>query len=782
MIRLQNRYVEGEKLLEEIIADAKAEGIVEAELEALLLRARCQQDTARFEESMQTLDEAEALATTEMDKVRVVMERGQNHWLLSDYFNAFRQQQSASDTLARLEDEPRTQGEEQLYKVLRISNRNLSGLISWSVNDLKRAYVELDQALVLAEKSRIDSEIASTCNNRGLVLRSEGKYDEAAKWFRRALEIDERYNNRWGRAYSHRNIGITMTLAGDPEGALVHLRQAEELSRTIGDRVNETKSQVAMGDALLDLKRYDEAGASYEAALASARTIPLPEMHWRSLYGIGRRDMAVNRNDDALVRIKEAVDVVDNLRASIKVEEFQNGFLLDKQDLYDSLVRLELDRGDAAAALESSEKSRGRSFIDLLGNRRLNLGSIQDQTLLDQEKRLRLEIELVERQLQVATNAERPGFASRLTQLKSEYSDFLIVLRTENPQLAGFATVQPVKVPELQALLEEDTSMLIYHLLEDEVVAWTLSRNGLSVTRTRVPRPDLVKTIEVARLSIQNFGELGPELSQISGQLLMPSLSSLDAAKRVCIVPHRELHLVPFAALPTSGSEYLIDKLALFYMPSASVLRYTIERRDGREHSDKVLGIGNPDRQSAAFNLPFAQKEAERLRFDFPDVTIRTGEEATESWLVNNLQDFGIIHIASHGEYDANAPLFSALLLAPDGQNDGTLSAQEIFSLQMRADLVALSACQTGLGRITSGDDIVGLNRAFVYAGTRQLLSTLWRVDDISTALLFKHFYRQSKNHDRAEALRQAQLIVRNRPEFHHPARWSGIALSGDWK
>ncbi|MBI1291901.1 CHAT domain-containing protein [bacterium] len=782
MIRLQNRYAEGEAIIAQIIADAQAEGIPDAEFEALILRARCEQDTARFEESAKSLDAAEALAATDLDKVRVTMERGQNHWLLSDYFNAFREQQKASEQLAQLESTSRSPEDEQLYRVLRFSNRNLSGLISWSVNDLKRAYGELDQALTLAEKYRIDSEIASTCNNRGLVLRSEARYDEAATWFGRAWEIDERYNNRWGRAYSHRNIGINLSLAGRAEEALPHLRTAVELSRSIGDGVNETKSLVALGDALLDLRLYSDSVANYTQALELARRIPLREMEWRALYGLGRLAIAENKSDEALAHISEAVEVVDNLRAAIRVEEFQNGFLLDKQDLYDSLVRLELDRGNAAAALESSEKSRGRSFIDLLGNRRLNLGNVQDQSLLDQEKRLRLEIEMAERQLQVATATDAPPIAARLAQLKSEYSDFLIVLRSDNPQLAGFATVQPVKVPELQALLEEDTSMIIYHVLEDEVVAWTLSRNKLDVARTPIKRGDLVRTIETARLAIQNFGELGPELSQLSDALLLPSLPQLTGAKRVCIVPHRELHLVPFAALPVGADGYLIDRLAIFYMPSASVLRYTIERREGRERSDKVLGIGNPDRKSAAFDLPFAQKEAERLRFDFPDVTIRTGEEATESWLVENLQNFGVIHIASHGEYDPNAPLFSALLLAPDGQNDGSLSAQEIFSLQMRADLVALSACQTGLGRITSGDDIVGLNRAFVYAGTRQLLSTLWRVDDISTALLFKHFYRQSRTHDRAEALRQAQLIVRNRPEFRHPARWAGIALSGDWK
>ncbi|MEI6807581.1 MAG: CHAT domain-containing protein, partial [bacterium] len=142
--------------------------------------------------------------------------------------------------------------------------------------------------------------------------------------------------------------------------------------------------------------------------------------------------------------------------------------------------------------------------------------------------------------------------------------------------------------------------------------------------------------------------------------------------------------------------------------------------------------------------------------------------------------EYGIIHIASHGEYNENLPLLSAVKMSPDSSNDGNLTTREIFGLSIKADLIALSACQTGLGKVGSGDDIVGLNRAFVYAGTHEILSSLWRVDDVSTAVLIKYFYRNMAGKDRAEALRQAQLEVRG--QFRHPAYWAGLFLSGDWQ
>jgi CHAT domain-containing protein len=246
-------------------------------------------------------------------------------------------------------------------------------------------------------------------------------------------------------------------------------------------------------------------------------------------------------------------------------------------------------------------------------------------------------------------------------------------------------------------------------------------------------------------------------------------------------VPHRELHLLPFAALPTGLGDALIDRVAIYYTPSASVLRYTRARRPDRGAADRVLGIGNPDLGTRQFDLPFAEREARRLRFDYPDARIVTGAEATETWLVENAADFSIIHIASHGQFDPDSPLSSRILLAADDRNSGDLSAEEVFALRMRADLIALSACQSGLGRLSAGDEIIGLNRAFVYAGSRQILTTLWRVDDVATALLFKHFYRNARTMDRAEAMRRSQLLLRSRPEYAHPVYWAPLVLSGDW-
>jgi CHAT domain-containing protein len=157
-----------------------------------------------------------------------------------------------------------------------------------------------------------------------------------------------------------------------------------------------------------------------------------------------------------------------------------------------------------------------------------------------------------------------------------------------------------------------------------------------------------------------------------------------------------------------------------------------------------------------------------------------TRDKARESWLKQHIGDYQIIHIASHGEFDPVNPLFSSLKLARDAADDGSFEANEVFALDIKADLVTLSACQTGLGKIAGGDELLGLNRAFIYAGTHALVSSLWRVSDVSTAVLIKHFYRNYATDEKAESLRKAQLLVKK--FYPHPSYWAGFNLTGDYR
>jgi len=250
------------------------------------------------------------------------------------------------------------------------------------------------------------------------------------------------------------------------------------------------------------------------------------------------------------------------------------------------------------------------------------------------------------------------------------------------------------------------------------------------------------------------------------------------------IVPHGFLHYLSFATL-YDGKEYVVDRFALFYLPSASVFRHTKERRSitgsqpGERKTVKVLAVGNPDLGDPALDLPFASHEVGTIGWNFPHLTLLTRERATESWITDHIEEFGIIHLASHGKFNAINPLFSALKLVKDSREDGDLEASEVFSIRLNADLVVLSACQTGLGKVTSGDDVIGLNRSFLFAGTHAVISTLWRVSDMSTGILVKRFYREYTTRAKADSLRWAMLHVKSR--YAHPGYWGAFVLVGDY-
>ena len=764
-----NQYDEAETLLLSVQQSAQAAGLTRQVAEARINLARNDISLARFDDAMAQIDEVARIAESENSetyRAQAKLERANAHWLRSEYFDAFREEQEVLEIATRTNDMP-----------VEIAARNIAGLTAWSVNDLKRAYSELNQAMELSEKSGDESKVATTANNIGLLKRSEKSYDEALAWFERALAIDTNQGNRWGEAYDLRNRGITLHLAGRSAEAIDPLMRAVALAGDIGDEVNLAKAELALADAQAAIGNAQLADSGYHAALELARRIPLPEVQWRALHGLGKLTLAAGKDKEALALYLEAADVVDGLRASIRIEELQDGFLIDKQGLYDEVVELQLQRGNAAGALEASERARGRNFIDLLGNHRINLGNIEDQKLLDREAELRTHVEALERKAKSDASA-----SGQLANARQEYSNFLVYLRSQSPEVAGFVRVEAMTAAELQALVEPDTRVLVYHLLAGGPVVWVVGPDSLDAVRLPASRESIIERVADTRMKLQNFEPVEEDLQSLANDLIVPVLPKLNGVKRLCVVPHQELHTLPFAALSLGGAQSLIDRYAIYYSPSASVLRYTIARRADRGAEAKTLAVGNPNLGSAQFNLPFAQKEAERLQFDLPNVTVRTGSDATESWLVKNLQDYGIIHIASHGQYNPDQPLFSAVELAPDNVNDGHLTSNEVFGLQLRADLIALSACQSGLGRISKGDDIVGLNRAFVYAGTRQLMTTLWRVDDISTAILFKYVYRNMRETDRAEAVRQAQIRLKNRPEYKHPAHWAGLVLSGDWE
>ncbi len=706
-------------------------------------------------------------------RLRIFIEQANNAWQQARYQQAFDLERKALQS-----------AEQNGWVLEQVIARNTAGLLWWSLGDHERALRELDAALPLAKSLRIrKDEVATTLNNRGMVERDMGQHAKALDTLNAALGIDRELRSRWAIAYDLRNIAQTHTRMGDPKKALPLLDEALGIVAATGNRINQTKILLAQGEAHLALAATETASAAkaraaFAQADALARDMALRDSQWRALHGLARLDMAEKKQPQARALLEQAVAIIENMRAELKVDQLKDGFIADKAVVYEDLVTLLADMGEVAESFRTAERSRARNLIDLLGNKRRDPQRKEDKPLYDRMRALRRQLDDQEALLAGAqAKSEREIYARGVKRAQDDYRDALLDLQANRPELASLVSVNPLDLAQVQQLLEPGVGLLAYYVTASEVLCWAVDKDRVELTRTRIGRESLGKMVLTYRRMLQNLEPAETHAKELYALLVAPALPGLSGVKELGIVPHDALHTLSFASL-TDGQDYLIDRYPLFQLPSASVYRFTLERRKAQRNT-RVLAVGNPELRDQSLELPFAEREVASLLWSYPNMTALTGEKATKGWITQHIGEFGIIHLATHGEFDPVNPLFSALKLVGGKQEgSGDLEAAEIFDLNITADLIVLSACQTGLGKVTSGDEVQGMNQAFLYAGTHALISSLWRVSDISTAMLMKQFYREYQTRTKAESLRRAMLHVKAR--FPHPGYWSAFTLTGD--
>ncbi len=741
----------------------------------LLNQGRCQRLLGNLSTAEQVYEQALTYCDKEIKNqlwVKIILEQANNAWFQARYEQAFRFVHQAYET-----------AKQNTWRELELMTLNTTGLIFWSLGNYEKAKEEFNIGLELCQNSsELEGEKATTLNNLGTVFRDMGNYSEALNYFSKALAIDQRMKSQWAVAYDLKNQGLTYLLMQKPNDAMPLFQKAVQLASDIGDRINEAKSRLCLGDAYYELKQTDMAEQAYDQALSLSKSMMLREVWWRSLFGLSRIQFDKSTSagkDQAEKLLYEAVDVIEIMRADIKIEQLKNQFITDKMVVYEALVELLATTGKINAAFEVAERSRARGFIDLLGNQRLSLANSIDQKLYDKYMLIRSEIEEKESlKVYAIDQTSKTMYDKTIQQLNRDLESVMLEIEGQNPSLTSFVTIRPLSLEKIQEKLESGVALLAYFLLKNELCCWIIQHNSVNLVRTPINRHEMNQKILIFRRAIQNLDPIDKLSEELYQTLIQPVIHYIRDVHYLGIIPHGQLHYLSFGTL-ADGNEYLIDKYAFFYLPSASVLEYTLQKRIQHVAKPKVLAIGNPDLGDKGLDLPFSEQEVKTMSWNFPDITTLTREQATDRWVIDHISDFNIIHLASHGEFDSLNPLFSSIKLTKTQKSDGNLEATEVFQLNIKADMVVLSACQTGLGKITAGDDVVGLNRAFFYAGTHTVVSSLWRVSDISTAMLIKAFYRQYHNQKKADCLRLAALHVKN--FYSHPGYWGAFTLVGDY-
>lgn len=591
-----------------------------------------------------------------------------------------------------------------------------------------------------------------------------------------------------------------------------------------------------IGELYLESGNLNGARGFVDWATARAREENLIETEWRCHWYLARIAEAEGDETAAEASYRKAEEIVESYRSSILDAERKMGFLTDKMGLYRDLVRRHVARGRGDLALSAVERGKARTLTDSLGWRFLTLAD-SGQTDLYREfvglvsRSQKTRLEPATSLIGVPTRpVDHAALRSRLAELRSRIEATV----PRDHFLRALVGGAPLDAAEILAALPAGATLVEYFSLTDSLVALVATGRpavtgapagsgpagsgpaggvGSAPTGASGDRGGTIEAIllpvtprDLSRLvaSFVLSGSADAALAEELYRKIFAPVAPRIVGRRVVVVPHGALHQLPFESLRV-GPDYLVARYEFTYLPAATMLRYLRGRPAGASKDMTLLAVVDPDTDYDGDGkpdmppLPFAREEVAGFAPMFARREILVGAEAAKGRTDDRAGHFDVIHYACHGEFYPERPWDSALFLAPpslgagsvvalagsvDGTRkaDGRLRASEVYGLDLRRSrLVALSGCETGRGRTLPGDDTMGIATAFLHAGARSLLVSLWKVEDRATSALMRAFYRKWVDEGKrgAEALRESKLELLA-GGFPHPRQWAAFVLVGD--
>jgi CHAT domain-containing protein/Tfp pilus assembly protein PilF len=651
---------------------------------------------------------------------------------------------------------------------------------------------------------------ATTLNNIGRFYSELGEKQKALEYYNQSLPLSQAAGDRNEEAFTLYNIATVYSNFGENQKALEYYNQSLTLSHSTSND-GRTKARTLLGIAYVkrDRGNLTEALTNIEAALKiieNLRTkIASPEL--RTSY-------------------------------FATVQNYYQFYI----DLLMQLHKTQPNSGYDTKAFEASERSRSRSLLELLQEANADIREGVSPELLQRERSLQQQLDAIEkRRVEVLSRPDRtPAQKTELDQkrqtLLTQYQEIQAQIRSTSPRYAALTQPEPLTLSQIQQqILDENTILIQYSLGKERSYLWAVTKN--SITSYELPkRADIETATRNFRAAVTNplhrnipkkVAEANNKLSQI---ILQPIAAQL-AQKRLLIVGDGILNYLPFSALSlpeTSGKNPnppLIVDHEIVMLPSASSLGILRQNYNDRQPPNRTLAIladpvfsaddervktptttnreaiesvnlglsrSSRDNDVQWKRLKFTREEAEQIIKALDPTNSSTQSfdfEASRATATNpNLSQYKIIHFATHGLANSAHPELSGIVMSlVDEQGkplNGFLRLTDIFNLKLAADLVVLSACQTGLGQNVQGEGIVGLTRGFMYAGAKRVVVSLWSVDDEGTATFMASFYQEmlQKGLTPAAALRAAQLEMLQQSKWNSPYYWAAFTLQGEWR
>jgi len=722
---------------------------------------------------------------------------------------------------------------------------NAKGIIENWCGDYRAALDAHDRALKIRQELGSRWGMAESLNNIGLVYQAQKDHPQAIDRFIQAIRICREIGNKSLEGDGHRNLGRELLAHGRAEEAIAEFELGYGLGEATGEKVNMGIALDGMGRANLQLGRNNGAVDAFKRAIelqASigekidlaeskvdlsrvelqighpadalriareaadlASSIEAPEVLWQAKLASGRALEAIGSRSAAAAELDGAMETIESLRLHVAGPETDlSGYLADKLEPYRERMSLALLAGNVDEALVLAERSKARALAQILETGRLDIA--KSMTEAERSREQELQSQLVALNLRArressggsGTMGSKPSGATdirvAIDRKRREWESFRTSLYAAHPELPEErAETAPLSLGEMQRLVRSAGAVILDYVVTPRAThLFVLPPGGspreftISIDAASLGR----KTAELRREMASHelgFADMSREMYRL---LLAPAAKLLRRHSGWIVVPDGALWDVPFQALQDGSGHYVIEGAAVSYVPSLRVLRETRReaRRPHRATSGRdLLALGNPAVPGAE-PLPEAERQVAEIGRLYGESSSRlaTGRAASERLFKSEAGRYRVLHLAAHAVLEDGDPMYSHILLAAGEGEDGLLEARKIMDLDLKAEMLVLSACETARGTAPAGEGITGMLWAAFVAGAPTTVASLWRVESASTSELMIEFHRQwlasrrkGWTFAKAESLRTAARKLIASGKYAHPFYWAGFILAG---
>ena len=670
-------------------------------------------------------------------------------------------------------------------------------------HEIADAYLELNlaaEALAIYERVitifaehglRAEQARAHSYGGRALMLL--GRTKEAQRWLDQAQRLYAAEKNPVGAAMVKLTHAQLLYREAKFEGARMMASQAEPALLISGNWQRLLLARWLRSEADRALGNLGPARELLEQTVQQAEAHGQPQIAERCFSSLGALALDEGDLDLAEVNFNKAIELTEGLRAPLPGEEFRTAFFSNRMSPYHELTRLCLANGDkrAVEAFGFVERARSRALADTLAGRITTPMEARDDFeahLQTQAEKLREELNYLYNQMhrpvRGAMQIQEANSELERELLERERKLLEITRQLQHRGARGDKSREDedyFSIDQLQSALGAERALVEYTTIDDKLIAFVVTNQDVEVVRDLGSESEIVAKIERCRFQIDTlrYGSTQvrnhlPALAERTRRhlrslydQLLRTIEPKIGERNLVIVPHRALHYLPFQALH-DGHSYLIERRQVSFAPSAVVLQQCLDRPKYEFQNALLLGVADEQ-------IPSVHEELRAVDRIFPQVTRFLDEAATAEVLRKNSTDFDVLHLACHAQFRSDNPLFSSLRLG-----DGWFTARDAYGLKLNYGLVTLSACETGMNAVAPGEELMGLARGFLSAGSPTVMMSLWTIDDEATAELMATFYEElAGTKSPAAALRAAQVkLLKQRP---HPFFWSPFVLVGRW-